>query len=80
MKKMFIACAFIVATGLQSIAAQKEEVKSDTDILRCEKFTQGSLKELKDKLQENCNLDKPFSSNMSVNLGEVFYMYCCHKK
>jgi hypothetical protein len=45
---------------------------------RCEKFN-GSLGDLKLKLIEICNLDKPFSSSLSKTVGgDEFYFYCCH--
>jgi hypothetical protein len=46
---------------------------------RCEKFN-GSLSDLKLKLIEICNLDKPFTSSMTRLLGsEEVYVFCCHK-
>ncbi len=44
----------------------------------CEKFT-GGLGDLKLKLIESCNLEKPFTSSITKSLGgEELYLVCCH--
>ena len=48
------------------------------DSFRCERSSQG-LADLKTKMMENCNLNKPFSSSHSSAVNET-YMYCCHTK
>ncbi len=78
----------LVASLIFCMAATAEdESESDTpakttkeDPLRCERFIKSSLKELKNKLQDNCDLNKPFSTSLAMNIGEEHYMYCCHKK
>lgn len=65
-------------------AADESETEPKTttkeDSLRCERFVKSNLKELKSKLQENCDLNKPFSTSLAINIGEEHFMYCCHKK
>ncbi len=76
----------IVASLILCIAASAEDESETTskttkeDPLRCERFIKSSLKELKNKLQDNCDLNKPFSTSLAMNIGEEHYMYCCHKK
>lgn len=88
-KKNTLASTLIIATLLclgSSIAqANKKSAPEATERkdlvadFRCEKFS-GSLGDLKLKLIETCNLDKPFSSSMTRTLnGDDVYMYCCHK-
>lgn len=47
---------------------------------RCEKFSGSGLGDLKLKMIETCDLDRPFSSSLSRSVGgEDIYMFCCHK-
>lgn len=63
-------------------AAPAAASTSGTDSLienfRCERSNEG-LADMKMKMIENCNLDKPFSSSHSSAVKDT-YMYCCHKK
>lgn len=74
---IFLAFAICAASDEQNEAETKP---SHEDLLRCERFIKSNLKELKSKLQGNCDLSKPFSTSLAINLGEDHYMYCCHKK
>lgn len=47
---------------------------------RCEKFREGGISELKLKMLENCDLNRPFSNSLSLFAGEETILYCCHKK
>lgn len=77
-----------VASALLSLCANAAESKSASpsdkkDLVtnfRCEKFSGVGLGDLKLKMIETCDLDKPFSSSLSRSVaGEDFYMFCCHK-
>ena len=63
-------------------ATADAEAAKDTavDDFRCEKFQEKSLAALKLKMVENCDLNKPFSSSMSLFMSNESYMYCCHAK
>ena len=52
------------------------EYPSNEDF-RCEKLLGHTLAEFKQKLVDNCDLNKPFSSSMAKLLNEESYMYCC---
>ncbi len=67
-------------SGFAADEAEPDSKPSKDDQLRCERFVRSTLKELKAKLQDNCNLEKPYSTSLAINLGEEHYMYCCHKK
>ena len=76
---------FIMTLVFSVYASSAEQNETDTkpsqeDQLRCERFIKSNLKELKSKLQSNCDLNKTFSTSLAINLGEEHYMYCCHKK
>lgn len=85
MKATLIISGAIV---LLSLAAQSKETKTAppaaetkdyVNTFRCEKFG-GSLSELKMKMIETCDLERPFSTSMTrVVVGEETYMFCCHK-
>jgi hypothetical protein len=50
------------------------------DNFRCEKFREGGISELKIKMLENCDLNRPYSTSLSLFAGEETILYCCHKK
>lgn len=58
----------------------EESSKNIEDNFRCERFIKGNLKDLKSKLLDNCDLNKPFSTSLAINIGEEHYLYCCHTK
>jgi len=64
--------------GCTTKLSGSEDVSSDN--FRCEKFRDGGLVELKSKMLENCDLNRPFSSSLSLFAAEETYLYCCHKK
>lgn len=78
MKKLKVL-SLITALSFLAPTTFAEEVSKE-DNFRCERFIKGSLKELKSKLQDNCDLNKPFSTSLAINIGEEHYMYCCHLK
>ena len=86
MKKVLISLVFLsLPFGISSFGDEaKRESRADEGLLksfRCEKFRNAALAELKLKLVENCNLNKPFSFGASENVtGEGSYTYCCHSK
>lgn len=61
-----------------SKSGSQPEVNADN--FRCEKFRDGGLVELKNKMMENCDLNRPYSSSLSIFAAEETYHYCCHKK
>lgn len=69
----------IIAASFSTTTVFADETNKD-DNFRCERFVKAPLKELKQKLQDNCDLNKPFSTSLSVSMGEDYYLYCCHKK
>ncbi len=87
-KKIFLGLVFTFGVILNAqsnkSAGQITTEKIDKDVtfedFRCERMTGMSLSEFKEKLVENCNLNKPFSSSLSSMLNEVTYFYCCQKK
>lgn len=71
--------SILFAICLSSFSAFAEE-GSKEDNFRCERFIKGNLKDLKSKLLDNCDLNKPFSTSLAINIGEEHYLYCCHTK
>lgn len=64
----------------KSEAASASTAYPEADDIRCEKIVAGKLADFKNSLVENCNLNKPFSSNISRILNDETYFYCCHKR
>lgn len=65
----------------ESSSGDKKSSDSSGEFFRCEKMREVKLADLKQKLVEFCNLDKPFSITGSSSLAiETNYTYCCHKK
>lgn len=58
-------------------SGKSPEVNADN--FRCEKFREGGLVELKNKMLENCDLNRPYSSSLTIFAAEETYLYCCHK-
>ncbi len=52
----------------------------DNSKFRCEKLKGYKLTEMKAKLLENCDLNKPFSASLSILVADETYLYCCHTK
>jgi hypothetical protein len=84
-----LAALLVLSFSLQGLAAgnEKEGSKSSSksnqigvDDVRCEKSTGISLAEFKAKLVDNCDLNKPYSANLSKVLSDEIYFYCCQKK
>ncbi|MBL7543937.1 MAG: hypothetical protein JNL11_08980 [Bdellovibrionaceae bacterium] len=67
-------------TQTEESSDTKSDVKEDlSSSFRCERLG-GSIREMKLKMIDNCNLNKPFSSSLSRTMGgEDIYFYCCHK-
>lgn len=81
----WIALASLLAGAISlptfSYAEEKEKKEEDKGSgFRCEKMRGAKLPELKAKLVENCNLDKPFSMAATDNNIETSWTYCCHVK
>lgn len=75
-----IAIVFSVTVHAEESRAAAAAAKPDLlSTFLCEKFS-GSLSELKLKLVETCNIEKPFSSSMTRTVaGDEIYVVCCHK-
>lgn len=84
-KVSLISAVLVLGISVSSMAkestAPKEKVAEENiaDTFQCETFREKQLSILKQKLTENCNLNKPFSTSLSVSMGENTYLYCCHK-
>jgi len=80
LQKNFVIVSAILLSFYAN-AAEKTEKKDLVSSFRCEKFSGSGLGDLKLKLIETCDLDKPFSSSLSRTVagGEDVYMFCCHK-
>jgi hypothetical protein len=65
-----------------ALANENMDSKKANSSLRCEKFREPDRKvsTLKEKLEENCDTTKPFSTSISVFAGEETYLYCCNVK
>ncbi len=72
------------AAGANEAKKSKDSEGNEANLVnsfQCEKFLDGSLGELKLKLIQVCNLDKPYSTSLSRTVAtQEVYMYCCHKK
>ena len=77
---MVTICLLIGQSALSQTkqAAATSNADSLIESFRCERSADG-LSDLKMKMIENCNLNKPFSSSHSSAVKDT-YMYCCHKK
>lgn len=72
-------CASATESKSAAVAAPTEK-KDLVTSFRCEKFSGSGLGDLKLKMIETCDLDKPFSSSLSRTVGgDDVYMFCCHK-
>lgn len=91
-KRRLMKTFILLSLGLSSLSwanqsstkplDQKTQVADsikDSDF-RCERFMGRELSRLKTRLLENCDLNKPFSSSLSVFTGEDTFLYCCHTK
>lgn len=84
-KVSLLSSVLVFSFGVNSMAkestAPKEKIAEENvaDTFQCETFRDRQLSVLKEKLTENCNLNKPFSTSLSVSMGENTYLYCCHK-
>jgi len=68
----------VAGSGCSSKLGEPEEATVDN--FRCEKFREGGLTALKNKMLENCDLSRPYTSSLTVFAAEETYLYCCHKK
>lgn len=75
---VFSILTLVAVTGWTEEKKSTNSQDSLVSKFRCEKLRSNSLAEVKMKMIENCNLDKPFSTSMSVFAGDESYMYCCH--
>ncbi len=75
---IFAQAAFSQTKPSATQTAAAGSPDSMIDSFRCERSNQG-LSDMKMKMIENCNLNKPFSSSLSTAVSET-YMYCCHKR
>lgn len=81
MKLIFIALLVAPAMSWAQTKSNKETTTQDSKSeFRCERYMGRDLAVLKAKLQDNCNLNKPFSASLSVFTGEDTFLYCCHTK
>ncbi|MBN8536914.1 MAG: hypothetical protein J0M15_07655 [Deltaproteobacteria bacterium] len=80
--KTSLRILFFLSSLSLSIFAEEVSKEDSTkeNPLRCERFTKSNLRDLKEKLYENCDLNKPFSTSLAINIGEEHFLYCCHKK
>lgn len=60
-------------------AENVSKTATDAKSFRCEKVRGATLAEIKGKLIDHCNLNKPFSLSASEALsGKEIYTFCCH--
>jgi hypothetical protein len=75
-------------TGNNVLAAGGTTVKADENAagvddkksFRCETMRGHTLKSFKEKMLENCDLNKPFSASMTAIVQDETYLYCCHTR
>ncbi|MFN8847015.1 MAG: hypothetical protein ACK5W9_09205 [Bdellovibrionales bacterium] len=77
----YLLCSLLIFSS-NSFANETKENKPANSQLRCEKFREPDRKvsTLKEKLEENCDTTKPFTTSLSVFAGEETYLYCCNLK
>jgi hypothetical protein len=87
MKQFIILTTLTLAMSLSlnltsTVRADDTTAKPDaSDSLRCERFKMSSVSDLKEKLADYCNLDKPYSFSANDMLGgNPWVTYCCRKK
>jgi hypothetical protein len=83
MMKLFLA--LLVFSSINTFSTEANERKLEEkvpayDDIRCEKLSGMKLTEFKEKLVENCNLNKPFSTSMTRVINEDIYLYCCQTR
>lgn len=76
-----VILTFIISS-MSAMAAegQSNSKLSPIDSLRCERFATDNVAELKMKLIENCDLNKPYSFTSAGNALNQAITYCCQKK
>lgn|GEM_PF-4267114 len=75
----FASIKTIAAEGKRESASKGGS--TDSERFRCQKFEARTLSTLKEKMLNDCDLNKPFSSNVSKGIaGDDLYMFCCHTK
>jgi len=81
---LMILCVSVLAfsgTCPADDAGQKPGNVVSADSIRCERFLMKSVSDLKGKLVEFCDLNKPYSFAGSDPLGgNPMITYCCRKK
>lgn len=78
---LFSSVSGLAESNAKSVEKSKVTADSnypESEDIRCEKLLSTKLSDFKATLVENCNLNKPFSSNLSRLLNEETYFYCCH--
>ncbi len=79
---VFSVCALNAGVFAEAQEKVKKSAKTSgtsiADTFRCEKMRNKSLKDLKAKLVENCDLDKPFSFSTTDIGVDSDMTYCCH--
>lgn len=74
------AAATTVTSASTTPTTTPKPSSTDPANFRCEKLRAQTLSDLKIKLLQYCDIEKPFSTSMSISLGEEAYMYCCTVK
>ncbi len=65
----------------KAASKDKLETKVTTDNFVCQKHRKSNLAELKLKLLDECDLNKPFSSSIASAVGDGdTAQFCCHAK
>lgn len=80
---MKLCFALVLGLLSQSVfAAESKPTGTTENPLRCEKFSDGGMSELKEKLGTHCQLEKPYTMSVSRDqlTGNEIYYYCCIKK
>lgn len=80
MSRVFILFLLFTSINVWSIEAKLDSKYPEAGDIRCEKLAGQSLADLKAKLVENCDLNRPFSTSMTKLLNEETYFYCCQIK
>lgn len=75
-KLLIIGLVSLISAILPFALAGKQD---SGNFFRCESNRGLRLAEIKEKLVENCNLDKPFALSEGGTIDPTF-TYCCHKK
>lgn len=72
--------SFAFANSAKTNTTSQPQNALTIDDYRCGRDQGISLSDFKEKLFENCDLTKPFSTSLSRVLNDDTYFYCCQKK